>query len=132
MIRFVPGTQVEPLTRALWRLAVPDPDAGATDKMFEVVTALDDGATWLMVDTTFTIRVHADAVLDGIADILQPWIDSGHLPANTNDTLAALVESKRGQDLTVYDAFPQLFKGLSKSWQGMVDAGLLALPAGMP
>ncbi len=87
---------------------------------------------WLIVDTTFTIPVHADAELDGIADILQPWIDAGQLPADTNTTLAAFIESKRGQMLTVYDAFPQLFKGLSKSWQEMVDAGLLAFPAGMP
>ena len=128
MIRFVPGTQVEPLTRALWRLAVPDPDAGATDQMFEVVTALDDGATWLMVDTTFTIRVHVDAVMDGIADILQPWIDAGHLPANTNTVLAALVESLRGQRLVVYDAFPQLFKDMSKTHQEMIAARLLAAP----
>lgn len=128
MIRFVPGTQVEPLTRALWRLAVPDPNVGATDKMFEVVTALDDGATWLMVDTAFTIRVHADAVLDGIADILQPWIDSGHLPAETNTTLAALVEAKRGQDLTVYDAFPQLFKDMSLTTAQMIAAGKLTNP----
>lgn len=132
MIRFVPGTQVEPLTRALWRLAVPDPDAGATDQMFEVVTALDDGATWLMVDTTFTIRVHVDAVMDGIADILQPWIDSGHLPADTNDTLAALVEAKRGQDLTVYDAFPQLFKDMSLTTAQMIAAGKLANPEVTP
>lgn len=96
--------------------------------MFEVVTALDDGATWLMVDTTFTIRVHVDAVMDGIADILQPWIDSGHLPADTNDTLAALVESKRGQDLTVYDAFPQLFKDMSLTTAQMIAAGKLANP----
>ena len=128
MIRFVPVTQVEPLTRALWRLAVPDPETGATDKMFEVVTALDDGTTWLVVDTTFTIRVHADAVLDGIADILQPWIDSGHLPADTNDTLALLVESKRGHDLTVYDAFPQLFKDMSLTTAQMIAAGKLANP----
>ena len=128
MIRFVPGTQVEPLTRALWRLAVPDPETGATDKMFQVVTALDDGSTWLMVDTTFTIRVHELAVMDGIADILQPWIDSGHLPADTNDTLAALVEAKRGQDLTVYDAFPQLFKDMSMTTAQMIAAGKLANP----
>ena len=129
MIRFVPGTQVEPLTRALWRLAVPDPDAGATDKMFEVVTALDDGATWLMVDTTFTIRVHELAVLDDIADILQPWIADGSLPTDTNDVLAAFVESKRGQDLTVYDAFPQLFKDMSLTTAQMIAAGKLANPS---
>lgn len=132
MIRFVPGTQVEPLTRALWRLAVPDPQTGATDQMFEVVTALDDGATWLMVDTTFTIRVHELAVLDGIADILQPWIDDGALPADTNDVLAAFVESKRGQDLTVYEAFPQLFKDMSLTTAQMIAAGKLANPEVTP
>lgn len=132
MIRFAPGTQVEPLTRALWRLAVPDPETGATDKMFEVSTALDDGSRWLMVDTTFTIRVHEQAVLDGIADILQPWIDSGHLPADTNDVLAALVESKRGQDLTVYEAFPQFFKDMSLTTAQMIAAGKLANPKVTP
>jgi hypothetical protein len=132
MIRFVPGTQVEPLTRALWRLAVPDPETGATDQMFEVVTALDDGSLWLMVDTTFTIRVHELAVLDGIADILQPWIDDGSLPADTNEVLAAFVESKRGQDLTVYEAFPQLFKDMSLTTAQMIAAGKLANPEVTP
>jgi hypothetical protein len=59
-----------------------------------------------VVDTDYEINVHADAVLAGIADILQPWIDAGHLPADTNTNLAALVESLRGQRLVVYDAFP--------------------------
>lgn len=132
MIRFVPGTQVEPLTRALWRLAVPDPETGATDQMFEVVTAVDDGSLWLMVDTTFTIRVHELAVLNGIADILQPWIDDGSLPADTNEVLAAFVESKRGQDLTVYEAFPQLFKDMSLTTAQMIAAGKLANPEVTP
>ena len=92
MTRYIPASQAEPLTRALWRLAVPNPAEGDTDKMFEVITALDDGALWLLVDTTFTIRVHEQAVLDGIVDILQPWIDDGSLPADTNEVLAALVE----------------------------------------
>ena len=129
MIRFVPGTQVEPLTQALWRLAVPAPETGATDKMFEVVTALDDGATWLMVDTTFNIRVHELAVFDGIADILHPWIADGSLPADTNEVLAAFVESKRGQDLTVYEAFPQLFKDMSLTTAQMIASGKLASPS---
>jgi hypothetical protein len=100
--------------------------------MFEVVTALDDGSLWLMVDTTFTIRVHELAVLDGIADILQPWIDDGSLPADTNDVLAAFVESKRGQDLTVYEAFPQLFKDMSLTTAQMIAAGKLANPEVTP
>lgn len=130
MIRFVPGTQVEPLTRVLWRLAVPEPETGATDKMFEVFDDLQTPSQrWLMVDTTFAIRVHEQAVFDGIADILQPWIDDGYLPADTNTNLAAFVESKRGEMLTVYDAFPQLFKDMSKTTHEMIEAGWLANPA---
>jgi hypothetical protein len=59
---------------------------------------------------------------------LQPWIDAGHLPADTNTNLAALVESLRGQRLVVYDAFPQLFKDMSKTYAEMITAGLLAAP----
>jgi hypothetical protein len=81
---------------------------------------------WLVVDTDFTIRVHPDAELGDIAQILQPWIDAGHLPADTNTQLAALIESKRGQRLIVYDAFPQLFKDMAKTHEQMVAAGLLA------
>jgi hypothetical protein len=133
MICYIPASQGEPLTRALWRLAVPDPETGATDKMFEVFDDLQTPSQrWLMVDTTFTIRVHPDAVLDGIADILQPWIDGGHLPADTNDVLAAFVESKRGQDLTVYEAFPHLFKDLSLTTAQMIAAGKLANPEVTP
>lgn len=132
MTRFVPASQAESLTRALWRLAVPNPAEGDTDKMFEVITALDDGSLWLLVDTTFTIRVHQDAVLDGVADILQPWIDAGHLPADTNTTLAALIESKRGQRLVVYDAFPQFFKDQAKTLEQMISAGWLAAPGVTP
>ena len=60
-----------------------------------------------------------------IAVILQPWVDTGHLPADTNAQLAALIESKRGQQLVVYDAFPQLFKDMSKTLEQMISAGLL-------
>jgi hypothetical protein len=86
------------------------------------------GDKWLMVDTTLSLPIHPDAELNGIADILQPWIDGGHLPEDTNTNLAALVESKRGQRLVVYDAFPQLFKDMSKTYEEMIAAGLLAEP----
>lgn len=95
--------------------------------MFGWVIAAD-GSKWLEVDTEFSIPIHPNAELDGIADILQPWIDSGHLPAETNAQLAAFVESKRGQSLTVYDAFPAFFKAASRTYQQMLDAGLLIVP----
>lgn len=132
MLRYIPTSASAgiALTEALWHLHCP-PGEGSTTGFGTVVTALDD-SIWLEIDDAAVVLVHAEAILDNIADILQPWIDDGYLPADTNTNLAVFVESKRGQMLTVYDAFPQLFKGLSKSWQGMVDAGLLALPAGMP
>jgi hypothetical protein len=99
--------------------------------MFPVITALD-GSKWLQVNTEFSVPVHPDAILDGIADILQPWIDGGQLPADTNEVLAALVETKRGQRLVVWEAFPALFQNLSKTHAQMIDAGLLSEPAGTP
>jgi hypothetical protein len=83
---------------------------------------------WLIVDTAFTIPVHAEAELGDIADILQPWIDSGQLPPDTNTNLAVYIEAMRGQMIIVYDAFPQLFKDMSKTYDEMVAAGFL--PAG--
>jgi len=131
MIRYVPSSQAEPLSDALWALTRPPHlrDPKDTSKMFGWVDDLQTPSKrWLVVDTTFTIPVHAEAELNGITEILQPWIDDGYLPSDTNATLAAFIESKRSKMLTVYDAFPQLFKDLSKTQQEMIDAGLLANP----
>ena len=132
MIRYVPTSTnaAQPLTEALWSLSRPPQvrDPKDTRAMFGIITAID-GSVWLLVDTTFDIPVHADAELDGIADILQPWIDAGNLPADTNATLAAFIQSKRGQRMVPWEAFPQLFKDLSKTYAEMIAAGLLAEPA---
>lgn len=129
MIRFVPSSAAEPLSQALWGLSRPPHVRGENDTryLFGWIPALD-GTRWLMVPTNYEVNVHPDAVLDGIADILQPWIDQGHLPADTNTVLAALVESLRGQRLVVYDAFPYLFKQMSKSYDDMIAEGKLAAP----
>lgn len=130
MIRFVPSSVADDLSQKLWCLVSNDPNA-TTRRMFHVVTDLH-GSDWLIVDTSYAANAHQEAVLDGIADILQPWIDAGHLPADTNTELAALVESLRGQRFVVYDAFPQLFKDMSKTRQEMIAAGLLAEPKMQP
>jgi hypothetical protein len=130
MIVYTPSAAAETLTQLLWTLTDPDPTRG-TAAMFPVITALD-GSKWLQVNTEFSVPVHPDAILDGIADILQPWIDGGQLPADTNEVLAALVEAKRGQRLVVWEAFPNLFQSLSKTYSQMIDAGLLSEPAGTP
>ena len=126
MTRFIPAAAAEPLSAALWRLSDPA-NVCQTHDLFGWIDDLQ-GARWLVADTTFTIAVHPDAVIDGIADILQPWIDGGHLPADTNTVLSALVESSRGGLLTVYDAFPQLFKDMSKTREEMIALNLLPPP----
>lgn len=129
MIRYIPttATAAPALTAALWALALPPDECHdeVTSTIFPIQTALD-GSTWLQVETTFEIRVHPEAVLDGIADLLQPWIDAGQLPADTNTALDTQVRALRGQPLVVYDAFPVLFKTLSKTPAEMISAGLLA------
>lgn len=133
MNRFVPSSAAEPLSNALWGLSRPPETRGPNDTqyLFGWITALD-GSRWLVVDTEYEVNVHQDTVLGDIAAILQPWIDAGHLPADTNTELAALVESLRGKRLVVYDAFPQLFKGMSKTREEMIAAGLLAEPQMQP
>ena len=127
MIVLIPSSVAETLSEALWRLANPYASATATKAMFGAVTDAH-GGQWIQVLTDYTITVHPEAVLNGIAAILQPWIDAGHLPADTNDVLAAFVETKRGQALTVYDAFPPLFKSMAKTREQMEAEGLLTPP----
>lgn len=120
------STVCEQLSEALWSLSRP-PQVRAildTTRMFPPFVATN-GSVWLVVDTEFGIPVHAQAELGGIADILQPWINGGMLPANTNTELAALVESLRGSRLVVWDAFPALFKGQAKTHEQMIDEGFL-------
>lgn len=125
MLRYIPTTASAgiALAQALWHLHCP-PGEGNTTGFGTVVTALDD-SVWLEIDEEAVVHVHESAFLDGIADILQPWIDEGVLPADTNETLGAFIESKRGQRLIPWEAFPQFFKDASKSRDELVSLGLL-------
>lgn len=130
MIRYIPASAAEALSLALWGLARPPEVRGEDDTrfLFPWITALD-GSLWLAVETEYSILVHEEAVLDGIADILQPFIDAGQLPTDTNDNLASYIEANRGQVITVYSAFPQLFKDQSLDLAGMISAGKLTDPS---
>jgi|GEM_PF-6932675 len=129
MIVYIPSSAAEELSRALYALARPPAirHDGDTEFMFGWTDDINR-QQWIEVHDDFAIIVHPEAELGPIADILQPWIDAGHLPADTNTQLALLIESKRGQHLVVYDAFPQLFKDMSKTHEQMIDARLLAEP----
>ena len=126
MILYTPSSVAESLSSALWALARPPAlqSNNHTKYLFGWVDATDN-TRWLEVDTECQIRIHADAELGALADILQPWIDAGNLPIDTNTQLATFIESKRGQRIIVYEAFPQLFKDMGKTYEQMVEAGLL-------
>jgi len=123
-IVYIPSLSAEPLSEALWRLTDPDPTRG-TLSLFGTAQALDK-SKWLKIDTSAEIPVHPYAVLNGIADVLQPYIDRGEIPSGTNELLAALVESKRGQTLVVYEAFPPFFKSQALTHEQMVEQGKFA------
>jgi hypothetical protein len=127
MIFYIPSSAAEALSRELWALSRPNTisQPGDTEFMFGWFDDIN-GQRWIEAHDDFSIVIHPDAELGGIADILQPWIDAGDLPADTNTQLAALLDSKRGQRLVVYDAFPQFFKDMGKTYEQMIAAGLLA------
>ena len=128
MIRYVPSSAAEPLSNALWGLARPPQyrEPQSTQFMFPWV---DDQNTpprrWLMVEDTFSITVHVDASYEPIRPLLQPWVESGHLPPDTHETLEGIINAHLGQDLVVWDAFPQVFKDQSKTYAEMIAAGFL-------
>jgi hypothetical protein len=124
MIKYIPASAAKELSKALWLLANPNTDNRVTSEMFPIEVD-KNGAVWLVVNDEFQIIVHPDAKLGRIADILQPWVDSGHLPADTIPNLAALVSSLAGKPLVVYSAFPQLFKDMSKSEEELAAEGLI-------
>lgn len=127
MTRYLPSSAATDLSAALWSLSRPVRSEQDTQFLFPWITALD-GTQWLAVQDDYEINIHPDAELGGIATLLRPFIDAGQLPADTLDQLNALIDAKRGQRLVVWDAFPQLFKSMSKTHEQMIAAGLLAEP----
>ena len=130
MILYVPtsgSTVAAALSAALWGLSRPPqvrrPNE-VTTGLFGFITCRD-GSVWLQVDTEFDIPIHQDAILDGIADIMQPWIDAQLIPADTNTLLENIINSHRGQRLIAWDAFPEFFKEKSQTREQLIDLGLL-------
>jgi hypothetical protein len=142
MTHYVPAsteTNALLLSEGLFALAVPrhlQPSDGRQDA-FEVITALN-GSPWLVVPDEFTLVMHPQAEINGLADVLTPYESQGYIPAGTLAAMEAWINTTRvlptvaERTFCPWDQFPAFFKGLSKSWHGMVDAGLLAAPEIMP
>jgi len=134
----IPSTKVEELSRALWVLAMPPQVRRAgdfTDSLFRWITDLEN-VQHLVVMDDLSIRVHEAAELGEIEGILQPWVNEGLLPADTITQLKGFIESKRGEWLVIYQAFPALFKlkdagnptGLGRTREQMIQENRLANP----
>ena len=123
MIIYVPSSAAKELSEALWELSRPAylQNSGDTTQMFSWIDDVQ-GNRWIEVYDDFSIIIHPNAELGKIADILQPWITSGHLPPDTNTSLATLIESKRGQHFVIYDAFPQFFKNMSLTMPELINS----------
>lgn len=117
MITYVPtskATVALTLSDALWGLTRPPAirDAKDTARMFGART-MTDGSVWLVVDTEFTIPVHALADVTPIAEILEPFVEVGAIEYYGLIELFDLIEVTRGQSLNVWESFPQYWMGLA-------------------
>ena len=133
----IPSTMAEELSSALWALARPPQMSDGhevTRRMFGQIKDLQ-GADWLVVETDFGIHVHPDAELNGIADILEPWVGQGIEQVDI-DRLRQTVVAHRGRRMVVYGAFPPIFKlqeaenptGLGRTREQMLQENRLANP----
>lgn len=117
-MKYVPADTLETamaMSEALWMLSRPVSvrvPGEVTARLFEARTDAA-GGVWLAVIEDYQISVHAEAALNGIADILA---GAGVAQAEL-DALAALVVSRRGGMLTPWEYFPQAFKDSAKTWE---------------
>lgn len=132
-----PASRAAELTARLWALSDPNPTRG-TDSLFPIVL-LNDGTTCWEVDTEYSLPILEDAELNGIADLLRPWVGHGILQSDI-DRLEELVLENRGKRLVVYRAFPPIFKlrdagnpsGLGRTRAQLIEEGKLNAPSTAP
>lgn len=133
MIYGIPSKSGCALSEALFALSRP----ASVRKPGEVTTAMcsvvDDtlGNSWLILDDQRQVYVNEQAELGLIEALLQPHIVSGDLPAETAAQLEALIDANRGQCLTVWTALPEFFKSQAKTWDSMIEDGLLVQPGSL-
>lgn len=139
MTHYVPTSgevPAEALSRALFALARPialqPPDA--IQDAFSVIEALN-GSHWLVVPDEFTLVMHPEAEIDGIADVLQQWEDNGSIPIGTIAGIDAWINSTRAlptieeRTFCPWNCFPTFFIVNSRTHQQMIDSNLFpALP----
>lgn len=132
MIRYIKSSKADQLSNALWSLVRPDSirEDQDTQYLFGWITDTN-GDGWLEAETDYTIRIHAEANLNKIATLMQPWVDEEILSSDDLIGLSDAVASHKasGEPLNVYDSFPQFFKDASKDRATMLSEGLISAPS---
>lgn len=128
---YIPAPAARAMSDALWSLSRPIAVRGPSDTqyLFPWTKAIND-SRWLMVDTTYEVNVHPQAVAAAIVSVLRVYEDEEALPLGTLAALALRVEALRGSRVVIYEEFPQFFKDASKTREEMIAAGLLSEPGG--
>jgi hypothetical protein len=104
---------------------------------FEVIQALN-GAPYLVAPDEFTLVMHPEAEINGLADVLTPYEQAGHIPVGTIAGVDAWIQATRvlptvaERTFCPWEKFPAFFQSASKTWAQMVDAGLLPTPEFIP
>lgn len=128
MIRCIPGPKAEELGMALYRLMRP---TSAPDDLAEGWSScVDDknGQKWVMMDDAAALYIFPTADFSTVRNLLTPHVSAGNITAQELLTLEDQVMSHRGTQLQVWTALPEFFKNQAKTWDSMIEAGLLAQP----
>lgn len=130
MSDYFPATQSQALSNALLELSRP-PSVRLPGEVTTALCACEEdlmGDTWVIIDRNKMVYVHPKAELGNIGKILQPFIDAGALPTDTNQVLADYVIASRGQRIRLWDVIPQLFKNQSLTREQIIEEGKLNAP----
>lgn len=132
MITYVPtsnATVALTLSDALWGLTRPPAvrDVKDTTRLFGTLR-MSDASVWLVVDTEFTIPVHALADVTPIAEILEPFVEAGAIEYYDLIELFDLIEVTRGAELNIWESFPQYWMDLAKDEAELQTLNLWPVP----
>jgi len=113
------------LTSALWSLTRPINirESNDTSNMF-ATKVMTDGSVWLQVDTNFTIPVHLDADIEPIIDILEPFVALNYIDNIDLQNLIDLIEVSKGNELNVFESFPQFWINSAKTENEIKTMGI--------
>lgn len=117
------------LSNALWGLTRPASarEEKDTQELFGR-KAMSNGSVWLVVDTEFTIPVHQDADVTLIAEILEPFVEAEAITYLELIELFDLIEVTRGQELNIWESFPQYWMDLAKDEDELRTLNLWPVP----